>query len=379
VGGHPPCRRLAVHRDRPRVRAAARPPRRRTPQPGRARDRRTRPDRHLLAWIDSEQLRRETGIGLNRHEGRHSVARVIFHGNQGQLRQPYRDGQEDQLGALGFALNALVVWNAQYLDDAIAELRATDHQITDEDLERLSPLQHEHITMLGNFPFTLPHELGDGQRRRLRELGEAAERTFLFRYDREAQTQAKVLAALRAAPGSNTATVAEAAGVPAKTASATISRLVKQGRMRRLDDGGLRARRDAHRPGPDADRSRARRDRPSHQRSAPWPVAAPARDSASPVVGRPRPTAAGSPGARAVSFASPRLDVIRPFSEVKPSGEARPARDVESAPAGAMSVGLRLRAELALGREDLVVGVVAHEAVEHSLSSRGDAVRCLGC
>jgi hypothetical protein len=40
--------------------------------------------------------------------------------------------------------------------------------------------------MLGNFPFTLPHELADGQRRQLRELGEAAQRTFLFRYYREA-------------------------------------------------------------------------------------------------------------------------------------------------------------------------------------------------
>jgi Tn3 transposase DDE domain len=58
-------------------------------------------------------------------------------------RRPYRDGQEDQLGALGFALNALVLWNAQCLDDANAQLRATVHQITDEDLRRLSPLQHE--------------------------------------------------------------------------------------------------------------------------------------------------------------------------------------------------------------------------------------------
>jgi hypothetical protein len=129
---------------------------------------------HLLAWIDSEELRRETGVGLNRHESRHSVARIIFHGNEGQLRQPYRDGQEDQLGALGFALNALVLWNAQYLDDAIAQLRATGHQITHEDLRRLSPLQHEHIKMLGHFPFTLPHDLAGGARRQLRELGQAA-------------------------------------------------------------------------------------------------------------------------------------------------------------------------------------------------------------
>ena len=73
------------------------------------------------------------------------------------MRKPYREGQEDQLGALGFVLNALVVWNAQYMDDAIAYLRATGHKIAEEDLERLSPLQHEHIEILGNFSFTLPH------------------------------------------------------------------------------------------------------------------------------------------------------------------------------------------------------------------------------
>jgi TnpA family transposase len=129
---------------------------------------------HLLGWIDSEEHRRQTSIGLNRHEGRHRIARVIFHGNQGELRQPYREGQEDQLGALGFALNALVLWNAQYMDDAVAHLRATDHEIADEDLRRLSPLQHEHIKLLGNFPFTLPHELAAGQRRQLRGLGDRA-------------------------------------------------------------------------------------------------------------------------------------------------------------------------------------------------------------
>ena len=75
---------------------------------------------------------------------------------------------------MGFALNALVLWNAQYLDDAIAQLRATGHEITDEDLRRLSPLQHEHIKMLGHFPFTLPQDLTTGARRQLRELGQAA-------------------------------------------------------------------------------------------------------------------------------------------------------------------------------------------------------------
>ena len=94
--------------------------------------------------------------------------------NQGELRQPYQEGQEDQLGALGFALNALVLWNAQYLNDAITYLRATGHEITDEDLQRLSPLQYGHIKMLGNFPFTLPAELAAGQCPQLRGLAESS-------------------------------------------------------------------------------------------------------------------------------------------------------------------------------------------------------------
>jgi len=53
------------------------------------------------------------------------------------------------------------------MDDAIGHLRRSGREISDEHLARLSPLQHEHILMLGTFPFTLPHELAGGQRRRL--------------------------------------------------------------------------------------------------------------------------------------------------------------------------------------------------------------------
>jgi hypothetical protein len=51
------------------------------------------------------------------------------------------------------------------------------------------------------------------------------------------QTQAKVLEALAAAPGSGPAAVAKASGVSTGVAAATLSRLVKQGRVRRLEAG----------------------------------------------------------------------------------------------------------------------------------------------
>jgi len=62
---------------------------------------------HSLNMLDDENKRRSTLTQLNRGEGRHSLARAIFHGKRGELRQRYREGQEDQLGALGLVLNGV--------------------------------------------------------------------------------------------------------------------------------------------------------------------------------------------------------------------------------------------------------------------------------
>jgi len=55
--------------------------------------------------------RRRILIQLNRGEGRHRLARVVYHGQRGEMRHRYREGQEDQLSALGLVVNAIVLWN----------------------------------------------------------------------------------------------------------------------------------------------------------------------------------------------------------------------------------------------------------------------------
>ena len=65
----------------------------------------------MLAYVDDEHYRRRILRHLNRGESRHSVARAVFHGQRGELRQHYREGQEDQLGALRLVVNAIVLWN----------------------------------------------------------------------------------------------------------------------------------------------------------------------------------------------------------------------------------------------------------------------------
>jgi hypothetical protein len=55
-------------------------------------------------------------------DGSAAAARRIFFGRLGELRAGYRDGMEDQLGALGLALNAVVYWNSLYINAAVEQL-----------------------------------------------------------------------------------------------------------------------------------------------------------------------------------------------------------------------------------------------------------------
>ena len=61
---------------------------------------------------------------------------------------------EDQLGALGRVLNAIVLWTTNYIDAAVAQLRAEGHEIRDEDIARLFPLEHRNLNLLGRYTFT---------------------------------------------------------------------------------------------------------------------------------------------------------------------------------------------------------------------------------
>ena len=80
---------------------------------------------YLLPYIDDETYRRRILTQLNRHEKRHSLAREVFHGRRGEVRQKYREGQEDQLSALGLVVNAIVLWNTLYMESALNHLRQT--------------------------------------------------------------------------------------------------------------------------------------------------------------------------------------------------------------------------------------------------------------
>ena len=130
---------------------------------------------YLLAYLDDESYRRRILAQLNKGESRHSLARAIFHGQRGELRQRYREGQEDQLGALGLVLNVVVLWNTRYMDAALRHLRATGTEVHPDDVARLSPMGHGHINLLGRYQFAVPEPVLRGELRPLRDPAEVEE------------------------------------------------------------------------------------------------------------------------------------------------------------------------------------------------------------
>ena len=128
---------------------------------------------HALHYINDEARRRSTLAQLNLGEGRHSLARNVFHGKRGQLHQRYREGQEDQLSALGLVVNMIVLWNTLYMNAVLDQLRQEGYRVRPIDEARLSPFGHEHINFLGRYSFAVPEAVTRGELRPLRTVGDA--------------------------------------------------------------------------------------------------------------------------------------------------------------------------------------------------------------
>jgi TnpA family transposase len=108
---------------------------------------------HMLHYIRDDSYQRHILIHLNHTELRHRLARRLMYGNRGELKHPYRAGQETQLGALGLLLNIVIYWNTVYLDRALTELFTTEVDVDDDTLHRITPLAYDHIRILGRYHF----------------------------------------------------------------------------------------------------------------------------------------------------------------------------------------------------------------------------------
>jgi hypothetical protein len=119
---------------------------------------------HVLTYVDREPYRRGIKRMRNLHEERQGLAKHVFHGRKGELREAYHAGMEDQLGALGLVVNCITLWNTVYLDMILDQLRTSGYPVREEDIARLHPYWYSHINVVGHYSFHPPELSGTGRR-----------------------------------------------------------------------------------------------------------------------------------------------------------------------------------------------------------------------
>ena len=109
----------------------------------------------ILDYISSEELRRKIQKGLNKGEAMNGLARAIFFGKQGELRERTMQSQLQKASALNLIINAINIWNTLYLEKAISYKESIGKYIDYNLISHISPLGWEHINMLGEYTFNL--------------------------------------------------------------------------------------------------------------------------------------------------------------------------------------------------------------------------------
>ena len=108
----------------------------------------------ILDYISNKALRRRVQRGLNKGEAMNGLARALFFGKRGELRERGLQDQLQRASALNILINAISVWNTVYLTEAIKVLK--EKELHHEELiQHISPLAWEHINFIGEYKFNL--------------------------------------------------------------------------------------------------------------------------------------------------------------------------------------------------------------------------------
>jgi len=89
---------------------------------------------------------------MNKGEAMNRLARAIFFGKQGELRERTIQHQLLRASALDIIINAISIWNTLHLTKAV-KYQKLKGSFNEDLLHHMSPLGWEYINLLGEYHF----------------------------------------------------------------------------------------------------------------------------------------------------------------------------------------------------------------------------------
>jgi TnpA family transposase len=112
---------------------------------------------HILRWYADETNRRRINRQLNKGEALHSLRSHLYYANQGEVRGQTDEQLRNQVGCLNLVTNAIIIWNAVYMEKVVQQFQQQGQQVKDEHLMHLWPTRHAHINVYGKYHFEIEH------------------------------------------------------------------------------------------------------------------------------------------------------------------------------------------------------------------------------
>ena len=108
-----------------------------------------------LAWLESPELRRRVGQGLNKGEERNALARAVFFHRRGMVQELRPEAMQNRACGLNLVVAAITLWNTVYLERAIGQLADRQTLLPEDCVRHLSPLAWDHILLTGEYRWQL--------------------------------------------------------------------------------------------------------------------------------------------------------------------------------------------------------------------------------
>ena len=130
----------------------------------------------ILRYLNSKDYRRRINRQLNKGESVHSLRNYLVIARQGELRQRFQEGLENQASCLALVTNAVIVWNTVYIEAALDYIEQLGYPIEEGDRAYFSPARCEHINPHGRYNFDIATNQNRKGLRPLRPIKPAEEK-----------------------------------------------------------------------------------------------------------------------------------------------------------------------------------------------------------
>src|SRR5258708_27908547 len=111
----------------------------------------------ILDYLTDESLRKRVRAGLNKGELLHALARALFFGQRGELRERNFEDQMHRASCLMLLIGMISTWNSVYLQKSWETTKLENPDLSDELQPFVSPLRWHHINLLG--AYTIPTQI----------------------------------------------------------------------------------------------------------------------------------------------------------------------------------------------------------------------------